>query len=320
MVPQDRADIEPEARISVALVTCNRCESLERSLLSWRAQTIAPFEIVVADDSTDQAAQATHELAMKYGCKYIAGPRLGLYANRNSAALACSGTHILTDDDDHSYPTDYLEKLLQLIKLDRQRIWTIPERDNFQDPNIAPNYPTELHRSGAGCLPRDPANCAAIADGSTLYPRAVFDSGLRYDETYRFGTVWYLWGKILSRSGWRISISDATFVWHHALTKDRYSDVGALKEQMECTMYVLFVNALWINPSILAVIISCIYLLRRMLFADSILGFGVRTTISCKSALRMLRNVIAYPKKTSFTCSRVICGKPPGANNARAAE
>src|SRR5687768_1983353 len=95
-----------EIRISVALVTRNRPESLERCLTSWRRQTVAPFEIVVSDDSDTTQTLAMQELASRFNCKYVRGPQRGLYANRNCAALACQGTHILSADDDHTHPED----------------------------------------------------------------------------------------------------------------------------------------------------------------------------------------------------------------------
>ena len=92
--------------LSVALVTRNRAASVRRCLESWRRQTVSPDEIVVSDDSDDHLADETARVAAAFGCKYIRGPRKGLYANRNHASLACAGTHILSADDDHTHPPD----------------------------------------------------------------------------------------------------------------------------------------------------------------------------------------------------------------------
>lgn len=276
-----------ELKLSIALVTRNRPESLQRTLESWLAQTVAPFEIVVSDDSDDEKAKDIEILAKKYECVYVRGPRLGLYANRNRASLACLGTHILSADDDHTHPNDFLEKLIGVIKRDPNRVWILPERLAGR-VNAPISCPPELHRSGYGDAPKDPSDCAAIADGSSVYPRQIFDQGLRYDETYPFGGVWYLWGKVLVKHGWRISYSDATFLWHHHLTEGRYADIEQLKLQLEVTTYVQFVNALRVEPTIPNLAWSVLYLLRRMVWTTSNVHFAVKTRIEPASAWRAL--------------------------------
>jgi glycosyltransferase involved in cell wall biosynthesis len=265
-------------------------------LKSWRSQTVAPFEIVVSDDSDENYAPKIEDLAKQFNCVYTKGPGRGLYANRNHASLNCRGTHILSGDDDHTHPQDYVERILEVVESDRQRVWIFPER-NYNEPNAPLLCPPELHRSGCGCTPKDPSDCAAIADGSSVYPRQIFDQGLRYDETYTFGPLWYLWGKVLRKYGWRISFSDATFVWHHyGLDKNRFSDVKQLKSLLECTMYVLFVNALWLNYSPKSLIWSILYLLRRTIFPDTMLGYEIKVRLGINSILKLLRQAWKFQK------------------------
>src|SRR4249920_3803224 len=196
----------PRISVSVALVTRNRPRSLERCLESWRRQTVPPDEIVVSDDSGADTAPETEAIARRYGCRYTRGPGRGLYANRNHASLACGGTHIVSADDDHTHPADYAAVIRDLIAADPERVWIFSERMPG-DSSSPLACPRELHRSGFGCTPADPSRCAAIADGATVYPRQIFESGLRYDETYAFGGLWYLWGKLLARHGWHITFS-----------------------------------------------------------------------------------------------------------------
>ncbi len=278
---------ESEVSLSVALVTRNRPEILRRCLQSWRSQTIAPFEIVVSDDSDPEHADNARELANEFVCRYVPGPHRGLYANRNHASLSCHGTHILSADDDHTHPVDYVEKVLTAILTDPGRVWVFTER-HPASPNEPLRCPPELHRSGRGAMPNDPSNCAAIADGSSVYPKAIFESGLRYDETYRFGTMWYLWGRVLRRRGWRITFSDATFVWHHVTTEGREYDANFLRAQIECSTYVQFVAALWVDRSLGRLAWAFAYLLRRLIFRDSIIGYRVKTRLDFSSAIRTL--------------------------------
>jgi glycosyltransferase involved in cell wall biosynthesis len=274
--------------LSVALVTRNRVDSLLRCLQSWAAQEVAPFEIVVSDDSDDRTAGQVRQLCERFNCIYTRGPCRGLYANRNHAALACRGSHILTADDDHTHPVDYLKNVLMTVAQDPLRVWIFAERYPF-DPESVLTCPPELHRSGSGCSPADPSNCAAIADGSSVYPRQIFDQGLRYDESYGFGGMWYLWGKLLVKRGWRISFSDRTFIWHHLLTDGREYDVQALQQHLECNMYVLFVNAWWINPGLANVFWSYVYLLRHMLLSSSVTLYKIQTRLPLSTAWRLLK-------------------------------
>jgi hypothetical protein len=223
----------PRISVSVALVTRNRPRSLERCLESWRRQTVPPDEIVVSDDSDAGTAAETEEIERRYGCLYTRGPGRGLYANRNHASLACGGTHIVSADDDHTHPADYAAVIRDLIAIDPKRVWIFSERMPG-DSSSPLACPPELHRSGFGCTPADPSRCAAIADGATVYPRQIFESGLRYDETYAFGGLWYLWGKLLARHGWHITFSDRTFVWHHFWPDQTPGDEGRLENRSQC--------------------------------------------------------------------------------------
>jgi glycosyltransferase involved in cell wall biosynthesis len=276
--------VTAEVTISVALVTRNRSRSVERCLESWRQQTVAPDEIVVSDDSDDRTAGETEALARRYGCRYTRGPRRGLYANRNHASLQCRGTHIVSADDDHTHPAEYLAVIKELIATDPRRVWIFSERapGDSASPLICP---PELHRSGFGVMPADPSHCAAIADGASLYPREIFDTGLRYDEAYPFGGLWYLWGKRVAKRGWRISFSDRTFVWHHNMADGtapydgRLEDSKQLQQQLLATTYVQFVNALWVDRSPALLFWAIGHLLRRLLVPSSIIHFNVRTRL-----------------------------------------
>jgi glycosyltransferase involved in cell wall biosynthesis len=286
--------VTPPLALSVALVTRNRSGSLDRCLQSWRNQQVQPDEIVVSDDSDDNEAVETAAVAERYGCVYTQGPRRGLYANRNHASLLCHGTHILSADDDHTHPADYVDVARDLVGADPRRVWIFTEL-HPEDPAAPLVCPPELHRSGHGCPPHDPSRCAAIADGSSVFPREIFDSGLRYDETYPFGGMWYLWGKLLARRGWHITFSDRTFVWHHERANGIVPDTGRqwnrelLRQMLLATAYAQFVDALWLERSFVRFGWACLYTARRVLYPDSIIGYKVSTTIPVAGTARAIR-------------------------------
>jgi len=285
-----------EIKISVALVTRNRVDSLRRCLDSWLTQTAAPFEIIVSDDSDGPMAEAVREEAEKRGCRYVEGPRSGLYANRNRASLACRGTHVLSADDDHTYPEDYFESIESVVASDPGRVWVLTERPP-DVPGRALMCPPELGADGRVRYAADPSDCAAIADGSTVYPRSIFDRGLRYDETYPMGGMWYLWGRILVKGGWRISFTDATFVWHHMVTGSRGGELEDLREKLECDQYVAFVAALWVDPSFFAFSRAAGRLAKRIILKDTSVNYVASARLTPKNVKRLIMNVSKAKEK-----------------------
>jgi len=204
-------------KLSVALVARNRPESLRRCLASLRAQTSQPFEVIVCDDSDDEIAAETRAVAGHFDCRWVAGPRRGLYANRNFAALQCGGTHIRTMDDDHTFPPGHFDLCLTAVRSDPQAIWTTGE---ITDIDGRLYYQTEtaaqLHPSGVGAPVRDPDDNWAIADGSTIYPRRIFDDGLRMVEDFAYGSSYLEFGAYVYHHGFRSRCIPGAKVEHHA--------------------------------------------------------------------------------------------------------
>lgn len=239
-------------RLSIALVTRNRPSWLRDCLQNWRAQDVQPFEIVVSDDSDQPLRPEMRQIAEGFHARWIVGPQRGLYANRNHAFRAAQGTHIMTADDDHTHPEGFVSAVVNAIESDPQAIWTVTERSPNRptDPLEAPG---ELRSNGTIGPPENTEHSAAIACGSTVYPREVFESGLYYDETYRFGGMWYLWGHQLRNAGFRIRHCPDTFVWHHTeSSRPRRDDLQWLKDQLECNLFVQVSHAFRISRNPIA--------------------------------------------------------------------
>lgn len=205
-----------DVRLSVALVTRNRPESLARTLRSLRAQAMQPFEVVISDDSDESNGAAIRRLAQAYGCRYVTGPRRGLYANRNRAALACRGTHVRTMDDDHEFPPQHLEACLAAVRRDPTSVWVIGELNPGEEGHKHPRGPGQLHARGYAVAPADPDSSWAISDGASIYPRALFDHpSTRYAEAFVFGASYLELGSRLEWLGVRIRELNTTYVIHH---------------------------------------------------------------------------------------------------------
>ena len=221
--------MESDIRLSVALVTRDRPESLERALVSLRSQNIQPFEVVVSDDSGAEQAEATRDVAIKFGCLYYAGPHRGLYTNRNFAAQQCRGSHIRTMDDDHVLPPDHLSQCLEAVSSDPNAIWTTGEMGYRQGQMITTTeVANQLAPSGVGERIEDPNDNWGIADGSTIYPRAVFDRGFRMIEEFGFGSSYLEFGALLYANGWRCRCVPGAKIEHHATVIGQINPVSVL--------------------------------------------------------------------------------------------
>ena len=198
-------------------MTRNRPDSLRRCLASLRSQSVQPFEVVISDDSDWQIAPEIRELAQRWACRYSPGPRRGLYANRNRVALACQGTHIRTVDDDHTFPPGHFAQCWEALRSDPLSIWTTGET-SFIDGKRHAVAPTanQLHPSGLGSPVADLDNNWSIADGSTIYPGHVFESGYRMIEDYPFGSSYLEFGALLYYRGYRSRCLRGALVEHHA--------------------------------------------------------------------------------------------------------
>ncbi len=200
---------------SVALVTRNRPESLARTLASLRAQSVQPSEVVVSDDS-DKGADEIRNLCAQFDARYIEGPRRGLYANRNRAAAACHGTHVRTMDDDHEFPAGHFAACMQAVHRDPEAVWFIGEVvPDEQLPGDSPLCPGQLHPRGFSIAPEDNQKCWAISDGASIYPRALFERGIRFSEAFKFGAMYLEFGSLLHSLGYRMRFLDRTYIIHH---------------------------------------------------------------------------------------------------------
>jgi glycosyltransferase involved in cell wall biosynthesis len=202
--------------LSVALVTRNRPESLNRCLQSLRAQNMQPFEVVIADDSDPDRAHETRTIADRWDCRYITGPRQGLYANRNHVALACQGTYIRTMDDDHLFPVGHFQQCFEAIQADPASIWTTGEVGLIKG-EVCWRAPTanQLVSSGVGGPVQNLDDNWAIADGSTIYPREVFDRGYRMVDAFNYGSSYLEFGAYLYRQGFKSRCIRGAIVEHY---------------------------------------------------------------------------------------------------------
>lgn len=214
-------DSPQETKISVALVTCNLPDYLNRCLESIRSQSLQPYEIVISDDSTPEIAPQNEAIALKWDCQYIKGPRRGLQANLNNAALACQGTHVRIVNDDHIFPENHFKIIYDTVKSDPESIWILGEYYEYPDPQSHLHLPGEVQPRGFHKPITDFDDCFAISGGCTIIPRNIFETH-RFLEA--FGYICDLeFGPRLHALGYRIRYCPDTYVIHlsHGTAEER---------------------------------------------------------------------------------------------------
>ncbi|QHT65770.1 glycosyltransferase family 2 protein [Rhodocytophaga rosea] len=292
--------MEPEKKkytISVALVTRNRADSLERCLRSLHQQTVQPFEIIISDDSDDEKKNETKILADKWNCKYISGPRRGLYANRNYVALVCKGTHIRTMDDDHEFPKDHFEKCYNAINNDPNSIWIIGEiyPDTKNPLLLPPPCPGQLHPRGYSSTPSDSQDCWAISCGASIYPAQIFKNQFLNVEFFKFGASYLEFGSRLHWLGYKIRQLEDTYIIHHYDKNNRSFSNREL--ELSSMFFAVFCHSFIYQRGLKNKLLTVAEVLKKIIFDQKIALHSLSKALHYfKLHKQHIRRSIAYNK------------------------
>lgn len=92
--------------VSIAIITYNRREFLERAIESALTQTIQDLEIVIVDDGSSDGTREMMEGYQNNRVNYIYRDKIGNIAQlRNIAMEACNGVYVaMLDSDDYWHP------------------------------------------------------------------------------------------------------------------------------------------------------------------------------------------------------------------------
>lgn len=190
--------------------------SLRRTLGSLEPQRTDAVKVLISDDSEGEKAARTREVAEAFGCRYLPGPRRGLYANRNASVLAARTTHVRTMDDDHEFPLGHISACLAAIAQDPEAVWTLSElRPNDPHGDGRGMPPGQLNARGFSESPVPGPAMWAIADGATIYPRSIFTGGQLFVDDFTFGAAYLELGSRLHSRGFQIRHLRDTYVIHH---------------------------------------------------------------------------------------------------------
>lgn len=109
------AQRSPGPTVAAVIVTRHRVEMLRKTILAVKASEYPMREIIVSDDSTDDAT--ARMLAAEFPeVVRIEGPKKGISANRNRGMSVVKSDFILLSDDDMLVDPKFVGAALQLVK------------------------------------------------------------------------------------------------------------------------------------------------------------------------------------------------------------
>lgn len=172
--------------VSICICTRNRPEELRLALESITKSRLAPVQVVISDDGDDDGV-APPRADQQLPITYVRGPRRGLGANRNSAAAAATGSHLLFLDDDAKLGADFLEtvgKTLAALPAEQAKKVIVTGVEINHGHTVKPNEQSLL---GFQSRPyREGEDLHTVVINASLFPRGVFEE-IGFDPSLSYG-------------------------------------------------------------------------------------------------------------------------------------
>ncbi len=176
-------------KISVVIPAYNRAATIGRAIASVSEQTIAPHEIIVVDDGSDDA---TGEVVKSHeGVLLLRQNRQGVSAARNNGVMMSEGDWIAFLDSDDAWVPEKLEKQIRLHE-------TFPDLSisytgerwirNGQEVPVAAKFAKYEGDIFERCL-----DDCIVAPSSVMVKKSFFDRFGGFDESFEVCEDYELW-------------------------------------------------------------------------------------------------------------------------------
>lgn len=174
--------MENTVLVSVILTVYKRTEYLEVALKSVLAQTMADFEIIIADDSGARLAEGLYKLyAADKRIIYQPNPQtIGIVRSLKNAVAKSSGTFIAILNDDDCWEPEFLAKLSQALCAKPDRVlafsdhWLIDDEGTIDVPATELNTKRYKRSDVATGEIADPPKTVLIDNGVPLAMASMF--------------------------------------------------------------------------------------------------------------------------------------------------
>lgn len=206
------------AAISVVIPTYNRAGVLGRALDSVGRQTLAPLEVLIVDDGSEDA---TSRIVTEFypECELLRQPNQGVSAARNRGVRAARGDWIaFLDSDDEWLPEKLAE---QVAMLGAEPGCRIVHTDEIWIRNGVRVNPRRRHRKAGGWIFRNCLPLCAISPSSALLHRSIFDDVGAFDEDLPACEDYDFWLRCTAREA--VTFVDLPLVIKHGGHADQLS-------------------------------------------------------------------------------------------------
>lgn len=218
-------------RVSVLIPTRNRAALLQRAVASVQRQTFQDFEILIADDASEDDTPAIVES--------IGDPRVRYYRHRHNGGVAstrntlvahAAGEYVAFIDDDDEWLSDKLERQLALVESSQHAAAIV--FTGFQEVDDAGRPMAEHRPSQEGWVFDAILTRAVITPTSTLLVRrSCFEAVGPFDDELRYGEDLDMWLRLARQFEFRAL--PAPLVLYHihpnALTRNYRAIVSGLR-------------------------------------------------------------------------------------------
>jgi GT2 family glycosyltransferase len=270
------------ARISVLIVNYNSGGRLARCLSRLGAQTFRDFEIIVADNASEDDSVARAKAGGVAARFLDAGANIGFAAANNLAARCASGEWLAFLNPDAYAQDDWLAEIVAASQ-------RYPWAEAFGSTQLKADDPARVDGAGDVCpiygvpyrghfgfsvdrLPPDDAECFSPCAAAAVYARAAFERLGGFDERF------FCYGEDVDL-GFRLRLGGGRAVQlRRAVVLHEGSGVAGRKSKF--TVYQGHRNRLWLlsknMPTVLlAALFPARIIVSVMLFApNSFMGLG----------------------------------------------
>jgi glycosyltransferase involved in cell wall biosynthesis len=236
--------------LSVAVPTCNGAAHLREALESIIAQDGVDFELIVADDgSDDETLEIVRATAGDRPRIDAHGERLGLGGNWNRCAELCHTPLLAIFHQDDVMKPGHLQAHVAAFATDETLGLVASASDVIDEHGVAVS-PAVIEHAGLGPVDRrfepgglapsmslgNPLRCSAV----TMRLAAFHDAG-GFDASYRYVVDWDFWLRVSRRwgVGW-LATPTVRVRWHRASETHRFKTATADLDETSRLLEELF--------------------------------------------------------------------------------
>jgi O-antigen biosynthesis protein len=192
-------DVTPEPCFSILLPSRNRLELLRHALASVHVQDFTDFEVIVADNASDQIYETQFSTPGDAKVRFLRSEQpLSVTQNWNRALEAAKGRYVIMLGDDDALTPGLLRRLADLIQ-------------RFEQPDVI--YLMAYHYAYPGVFEGQPEGYFCIVNNSPIFDMAPVPFLLDPERARKLG-------RLALRFKHKISFNAQHFVWRRAHVRE----------------------------------------------------------------------------------------------------